>query len=139
MVTKYDQEKFCFTAAPRSGKTWAMLARASASGGTIIVSSEERKAQLMQMAKHMGIPCPTIAVWKPKPKNFEGYPYRYVDVLVDDMKALRGYRGDGKTAAEALQTLNEIQERLEKQHPYPYADIQYVKVLKAVLYGDWEE
>lgn len=136
MVTKYTDEKFIAIAAPRSGKTWEMLIRANAKNGVIIVRNEERKLWLEEMAKHIGLPKPNVVVWmqseKPDVKKDAGL------VVVDDYPIYQLPRACGKPKMRAIKVLNEIEERLKKQNPYPCAEITLIdQERRRLMLGEW--
>lgn len=48
----------------RSGKTAVLIHRTVASGGMILVATDERRKQLLELAAQMGLPVPHVIVMK---------------------------------------------------------------------------
>lgn len=136
MVTKHGGgERFVMTVAPRSGKTWEMLRRHDPKTGVIIASSEERKRWLEEMAKHAHFAKPNVVVWKPDRKPDTGQDFQLI--VIDDVPMLRMARMNGKPTVSAIRLLDEIEKRLLKQCPYPYADIALIRQMRVQIYGEW--
>lgn len=135
MLTKYTNEKFIAVGAPRSGKTWQMLRMHNPENEVIIVKSEERKRWLEDMARHANFQKPNVIVWNPKKKLPDRKEFDYV--TIDYFPTRQPTRGSGKSTAEMIRVLDDIEMRLLEQWPYPYADIALIRRLRAHIYGEW--
>ena len=135
MLTKYTDEKFIAYGAPRSGKTWEMLRRHNPETDVIIVKDEARKTWLEGMAKHARFRKPNVIVWKPEGKLPQKDEFRII--AIDETPMPTCYRGNGKSKLSAVKVLDDIEKLLLKQYPYPYADINQVRRMRAYIMGEW--
>ncbi len=135
MLTKYTDEKFVAVGAPRSGKTWNMLRMHNPENEVIIVKSEERKQWLEDMARHAHFQKPNVIVWESQKKLPDRKQFDYA--TIDYFPAQQPARGSGKSTTELIRVLDDIEQRMVEQFPYPYADIDMVRRMRRSLLGDF--